>query len=67
MKTKEEMVDYWCLADKYPIISLEDGVSEEDWEAWKLLTDKLGDKIQLVMTTCCNKHRKAKRHRHGRC
>ncbi|MDD3766130.1 MAG: phosphopyruvate hydratase [Eubacteriales bacterium] len=49
MKTKEEMVDYWVmLADKYPIISLEDGVSEEDWEAWKLLTDKLGDKIQLV-------------------
>lgn len=49
MKTKEEMVDYWALlADKYPIISLEDGVSEEDWEAWKLLTEKLGSKIQLV-------------------
>ena len=49
MKTKEEMVDYWAdLANKYPIISLEDGVSEEDWDAWKLLTDKLGDKIQLV-------------------
>ena len=47
--TKEEMVDFWAnLADKYPIISLEDGVSEEDWEAWKLLTDKLGKKIQLV-------------------
>ena len=49
MKTKEEMVDFWeQMASKYPIISLEDGVSEEDWEAWKLLTDRLGDKIQLV-------------------
>jgi enolase len=48
-KTKLEMVDYWAdLAEKYPIISLEDGVSEEDWEAWKLLTDRLGKKIQLV-------------------
>ncbi|MHB8062660.1 MAG: phosphopyruvate hydratase [Ruminiclostridium sp.] len=48
-KTKVEMVDYWVdLANKYPIISLEDGVSEEDWEGWKLLTDKLGKKIQLV-------------------
>lgn len=49
LKTKEEMVAYWAeLAEKYPIISLEDAVSEEDWEAWKLLTDKLGSKIQLV-------------------
>ena len=49
MKTKEEMVDYWAdLASKYPIISLEDGLNEEDWEGWKLLTEKLGDKIQLV-------------------
>jgi enolase len=49
MKTKEEMVDFWDeMASKYPIISLEDGVSEEDWEAWKLLTDRLNDKIQLV-------------------
>ena len=48
-KTKEEMVNYWVdLVDKYPIISVEDGVSEEDWEAWKMLTDKLGTKIQLV-------------------
>jgi enolase len=48
-KTKEEMVNYWVeLAEKYPIISVEDGVSEEDWEAWKMLTDKLGTKIQLV-------------------
>ncbi len=49
MKTREEMVDFWAeLADKYPIISLEDGLAEEDWEGWKLLTDKLGKKIQLV-------------------
>ncbi len=48
-KTREEMVDYWAeLANKYPIISLEDGVSEEDWEGWKMLTDKIGNKIQLV-------------------
>jgi enolase len=48
-KTKEEMVDFWAeLAEKYPIISLEDGVAEEDWEGWKLLTDRLGSKIQLV-------------------
>lgn len=48
-KTKEEMVDFWVdWAEKYPIISLEDGLDEEDWEGWKLLTDKLGKKIQLV-------------------
>lgn len=47
--TKKEMVEYWeKLADKYPIISLEDGLAEEDWEGWKLLTEKLGSKIQLV-------------------
>ncbi|MDR1440487.1 MAG: phosphopyruvate hydratase, partial [Clostridiales bacterium] len=48
-KTKQEMVDYWAeLVGKYPIISLEDCVSEEDWEGWKLLTDRLGKKVQLV-------------------
>lgn len=47
--TPQEMVDFWAnLADKYPIISLEDGLSEEDWDGWKLLTEKLGKKIQLV-------------------
>ncbi len=47
--TRDEIVSYWEeLANKYPIISLEDGVAEEDWDAWKTLTDKLGDKIQLV-------------------
>lgn len=49
MMTRQELVDFWkTLCGKYPIISLEDGVAEEDWEAWKLLTDALGDKVQLV-------------------
>jgi len=49
MKTKEEMVSFWEeMVSKYPIISLEDGVAEEDWEAWKMLTDRLDGKIQLV-------------------
>ena len=47
--TRDEIVTFWeDLAKKYPIISLEDGVAEEDWDGWKILTDKLGDKIQLV-------------------
>jgi enolase len=47
--TKEEMVAFWeDMCSKYPIISIEDGVAEEDWEAWKLLTEKLGKKVQLV-------------------
>lgn len=45
----EKMVDYWAeWATKYPIVSLEDGMAEDDWDGWKLLTDKLGGKIQLV-------------------
>ncbi len=49
MKTRQEMVDFWVeLADRYPIISLEDGLDEDDWEGWKLLTEKLGEKIQLI-------------------
>lgn len=48
-KTAEEMVDiYLKLVDKYPIISIEDGLDENDWKGWKLLTDKLKNKIQLV-------------------
>lgn len=48
-KTREEMVEFWAnLVEKYPIISLEDGLAEEDWEGWKLLTDKIGNKIQLI-------------------
>lgn len=49
MKTKEEMIDYIVeLCEKYPIISIEDGLAEEDWDSWKILTEKLGDKVQLV-------------------
>ena len=48
-KTAEEMVDYYeMLCDKYPIISLEDGLAEDDWDGWKILTDRLGGRIQLV-------------------
>ena len=44
-----EMVDFWAdLASRYPIISIEDGMAEEDWDGWKLLTDRLGEKVQLV-------------------
>ncbi|WP_018150227.1 phosphopyruvate hydratase [Leeia oryzae] len=47
--TTEQMVDYLAsLADKYPIISIEDGMSEHDWDGWRLLTDRLGDGVQLV-------------------
>ncbi len=45
----EKMVDYWAdWVNKYPIVSLEDGMAEDDWDGWKLLTDKIGSKIQLV-------------------
>ena len=45
----EQMVDFWAgLVDKYPIISIEDGMAEDDWEGHKLMTEKLGNKIQLV-------------------
>ena len=47
--TPDEMVDYYAgLVDKYPIISIEDGMAEEDWDGWKKLTEKIGDKVQLV-------------------
>ncbi|ADU66838.1 enolase [Desulfurispirillum indicum S5] len=47
--TSEELVDYYSsLADKYPIISLEDGLDESDWNGWAILTEKLGDSIQIV-------------------
>jgi enolase len=47
--TSEELVGYYeALCDKYPIVSIEDGLSEDDWAGWKLLTQKLGNKIQLV-------------------
>ena len=48
-KTKAEMIEYIVeLTQKYPIISIEDGLAEEDWEAWEELTQKLGNKVQLV-------------------
>lgn len=46
---RAQLVEYWArLAEKYPIISLEDGLAEEDWEGWKQLTDLIGHKVQLV-------------------
>jgi enolase len=47
--TSEQMVEFWAdLVERYPIISLEDGMAEEDWDGWKLLTDRIGDTVQLV-------------------
>ena len=47
--TPSEMVDFYAdLCNKYPIISIEDGVAEDDWDGWKILTEKLGKKVQLV-------------------
>ncbi|MBU3191068.1 phosphopyruvate hydratase [Clostridium bowmanii] len=47
--TPEQMADYYVeLVNKYPIISIEDGMAEEDWAGWKYLTDKIGDRVQLV-------------------
>ena len=47
--TCEQMVDYWVdWTKKYPIVSIEDGLAEDDWDSWKLLTDKIGDHVQLV-------------------
>ncbi|CDC31535.1 enolase [Clostridium sp. CAG:508] len=48
-KTKDQMIDFIVeLAEKYPIISIEDGLAEEDWESWKKLTERIGNKVQLV-------------------
>jgi enolase len=48
-RTVEELVSYYeYLVDKYPIISIEDGMDEEDWDGWKLLTDRIGEKVQIV-------------------
>ena len=47
--TREEMVAFWAgLCERYPIISIEDGMAEDDWDGWKLMTEVLGNKIQLV-------------------
>lgn len=49
LRTSDEMISYYKeMCDKYPIISIEDGLNEDDWEGWKKLTQELGDKIQLV-------------------
>lgn len=49
VRTSEEMVDFWkALVAKYPLVSLEDGLAEEDWAGWQLLTKELGNQIQLV-------------------
>lgn len=48
-KTASEMVDFYEeLCSKYPVISIEDGLAEEDWEGWKMMTERLGGKVQLV-------------------
>jgi enolase len=47
--SSEEIVDYYAsLIDKYPLVSIEDGLAEDDWEGWKIFTEKLGHKVQLV-------------------
>ncbi|MCA9833581.1 MAG: phosphopyruvate hydratase [Thermomicrobiales bacterium] len=47
--TSDEMVDYWDeVTSKYPIVSLEDGLAEDDWEGWHKLTERIGDRVQLV-------------------
>lgn len=47
--TSEELIEHWKkLVEKFPIISIEDALDEEDWEGWKKLTAELGDKVQLV-------------------
>ena len=49
LKTSDEMIEFYAdLVEKYPIISIEDGLAEEDWDGWKKLTERLGNKIQLV-------------------
>ena len=47
-KTAEEMVEYYdMLISKYPVISIEDGLAEDDWDGWKLMTDRIGKKYSL--------------------
>ncbi len=48
-KTSDAMIDYWAeLCDRYPVYSIEDGLAEEDWSGWQKLTERLGQRIQLV-------------------
>jgi enolase len=47
--TSQDLIAYWAdLASRYPIVSIEDGLDEEDWDGWRLLTEELGDRVQLV-------------------
>jgi enolase len=47
--SSEEMADYWAdIASRYPVVSIEDGMDEEDWDGWKALTDRIGERVQLV-------------------
>ena len=47
--TSAELADYWAdIASRYPVLSIEDGMDEEDWDGWKALTDRIGDRVQLV-------------------
>ncbi|MBD0283460.1 MAG: phosphopyruvate hydratase [Thermoleophilaceae bacterium] len=49
MLTPDEMADYWAgVAGRYPILSIEDGMDEEDWDGWRMLTERIGDRVQLV-------------------
>ena len=49
MLSPDDMVDYWAdLVDRYPIVSIEDGMAEDDWDGWAALTEALGDRVQLV-------------------
>ena len=49
MLSADELVDYWVrIVDTYPIVSIEDGMAEDDWDGWKALTDAIGDRVQLV-------------------
>jgi len=48
-RTSEEMVEFWTdLVSRYPIISIEDGFAEDDWDGWKKMTENLGDRVQIV-------------------
>ena len=63
------MADYWAeMAGQYPILSIEDGMDEEDWDGWKALTERIGDSVQLVGDDLfvTNTERLGARHRRGR-
>jgi len=48
-ETSAKLPDYWAgLVERFPIVSIEDGAAEDDWDAWKALTERLGDRVQLV-------------------